>query len=151
LEENHNSIAKSISILHRYGQIFVSKSVEAHNIGSGQYVFLLSLFKEEGISQEKVSDYLKIDKATTARAMKKLESEGFIIREQDGMDKRAYKLFLTKKACDLKNEMEEIIGNWVDTVTKDFTENEKEIARIFLKRMAENAYASIPCCKDKNC
>jgi DNA-binding MarR family transcriptional regulator len=144
MEEVHNSIAISISILQRFGQIFIGKRVESYNIGSGQYVFLIALFKRDGISQEALSKYIKIDKATTARAIKLLEAEGFVKREIDIDDKRAYKVFLTQKAYNLKIDMEEVVGKWLELITSNLTEEEKETAQKLLLKMAANAHACTP-------
>ena len=42
-------------------------------------MFLLELYKKDGKNQEELSEKLNIDKGTTARAIKKLEEEGFLI------------------------------------------------------------------------
>ena len=101
MNDNQSSIGRPISILYRYGQSYTSKKLEAYNIGSGQYIFLLALYRNDGISQEELSAYLKIDKATTAKAVKKLIEAGYIRRDIDSSDKRAYKVFLTAKARDV--------------------------------------------------
>ena len=75
--DNHSAPLRSwLSILYRYGRSHISKVLEPYNIGSGQYIFLMVLLKNNGISQEELSDYLKIDKATTAKAVRKLEQAG---------------------------------------------------------------------------
>lgn len=142
LNKNKHSITKWISILYRYGQNHISRQLSSYSIGSGQYIFLLALFKKDGISQEEVSDHLKIEKATTAKAMKKLEKEGFIKRSTDSSDKRAYKVFLTQKALDIKPVIHNLLKNWAEVLMTDLTENEKETIYELLEKMAKNAFAS---------
>lgn len=140
LNKNDRSINRWVSILYRYGQSHISKQVDSYNIGSGQYVFLLALYKKDGISQEEISDHLKIDKATTAKAIKKLEKEGYIKRNIDSKDKRAYKVFLTKKALNIKPEIHSILRNWADVISGGFSEDEKKLVSELLRRMANNAF-----------
>ena len=140
LNKNDRSINRWVSILYRYGQSHISKQVDSYNIGSGQYVFLLALYKKDGISQEEISDHLKIDKATTAKAIKKLEKEGYIKRNIDSKDKRAYKVFLTKKALNIKPEIHSILRNWADVISEGFSEDEKKLVSELLRRMANNAF-----------
>ncbi|HWJ03616.1 MAG TPA: MarR family transcriptional regulator, partial [Verrucomicrobiae bacterium] len=89
LTNSEGSIRRDISTLYRYGQAYIAKRIGALDIGSGQYIFLMTLFRKGGISQEELSCYLRIDKGTTAKAIKKLEDGGYIKRETDLKDKRA--------------------------------------------------------------
>jgi DNA-binding MarR family transcriptional regulator len=110
----HNySLGKWISILYRYGQINMTHQFKKHNIGIGQhYMFLLPLFHNDGITQEQLSLKLNVDKATTARAVKKLEDEGYILRKIDETDKRAYHICLTNKSINIQPEIREILTDW---------------------------------------
>lgn len=117
----------------------MGKNIESYNIGSGQYIFLIALYKKEGISQEQISEHLKVDKATTARAIKRLEKEGYIRRAIDENDKRAYKIYLTQKALNIKSELYGVIRKWENMLSSGLSESEKEIFLKMLKTMAENA------------
>ena len=140
MNDHQSSIGRQISILHRYGQSYISKKLETYNIGSGQYIFLLALYRNDGISQEELSTYLKIDKATTAKAVKKLITAGYIRRDIDVSDKRAYKVFMTAKAMDVIPVVQEVIKSWENTVSGGLTEEEKRLTEELLHKMAQNAY-----------
>ena len=75
-KENCENIGKYISQLYRRGGAFISKGMEKYNIGQGQFMFLMELYTQDGKNQEDLSKILKIDKGTTARAIKRLEEEG---------------------------------------------------------------------------
>ncbi|MGL5752897.1 MAG: MarR family winged helix-turn-helix transcriptional regulator [Paraclostridium sp.] len=83
-------IGKYISQIYRKGRTFINKELVQQDMGSGQFMFLIQLYKQDGINQEELTEKLSIDKGTTARAVKKLEEEGFVIRLKDESDKRAY-------------------------------------------------------------
>ena len=87
-KENCENIGKYISQLYRRGGAFISKGMEKYNIGQGQFMFLMELYTQDGKNQEDLSKILKIDKGTTARAIKRLEEEGYVRREKDDHDKR---------------------------------------------------------------
>lgn len=143
MRDNEHSIGRWISILYRYGQGHIGKKLEKYNIGSGQYIFLLALYRKDGISQEEISAHLKIDKATTAKAIKRLEEEGYILRETDIDDKRAYKVYLTEKALDIKPFVQAVIADWNNILASGLSEDEKENVLRLLKKMAENAFEHI--------
>lgn len=139
LKENNTSIGKWISILHRYAQCYINKQLKEYNIGSGQYPFLAVLLREDGISQEELSCRLHIDKGTTARAIKKLEEEEYIVRKVDEKDKRAYKIYVTEKALKIKPVLFEALKNWTDILVTGFEQKEKEEVIEVLEKMASNA------------
>ena len=128
-----------ISILYRYGQSYVGRKLEGYNIGSGQYGILLNLHRKGGISQEELANYLKTDKGSIAKSVKKLEDEGYIERSPDADDKRAYKVFLTQKAKDVIPVLEEAIGSWEDTLVSGLSDGERLLVEQLLYKMAKNA------------
>ena len=132
------SIGRYISEIYRMGGKFYSKAFNKFNIGSGQYIFLLHLYFNDGINQECISSNLNIDKGTTARALKRLEELQYVERVVDKEDKRAYRVFLTEKAKDIEEEFFLALSEWNDILSKDFTEEEKVMAINLLKRMTNN-------------
>jgi DNA-binding MarR family transcriptional regulator len=135
-----HSIGRWISILHRYGQCYVSKKLEHHNIGSGQYGILLSLSGKGGISQEELSDYLKIDKGSIAKSIKKLEDEAYVNRSIVADDKRTYKVSLTQKGLNIIPIVQEAINCWEVMITSGLSESDKQIVDELLYKMAKKAY-----------
>ena len=128
------NIARYISEIQRTGNTFFLKELSELGLGYGQFNFLMELYKKDGVRQEDLSINLRIDKGTTARAVKKLEEEGFIIRIHDDKDKRAYRLFLTEKAIGHKNDVYKVARRWEENLTKNLTIEEKEIILNLLKK-----------------
>jgi DNA-binding MarR family transcriptional regulator len=141
LSSREYSIGRWISILYRYGQSYVSKKLGYLNIGSGQYVILLTLFRKDGISQEELSNHLKIDKGSIAKSINKLEDESYVKRSDDSNDKRAYKVFLTEKALAVIPVILETINSWEEMITSDLSDSEKTMVEQLLCKMAINAYS----------
>ena len=140
MKDNEVSIVQYISILYRNGQSYFTKRLGSLNIGSGQYVFLMTLYRKGGISQEELSSYLKIDKGTTAKAIRKLEDEGYLVRNIDLKDKRAYKIFLTPKALDVIPTIQVATKDWENIITSGLSEEESLWVEQILHKMAHNAY-----------
>lgn len=59
-----------------------------YDLTKGQYLYLVRICENPGIIQEKLAEMIKVDRTTAARAVKKLEMNGFI-------EKR--KIHITKK------------------------------------------------------
>lgn len=135
---NNEYIGKYISLLHRQANIFLNKEFSKFEIGSGQYMFMIHLYKNDGISQEKLSDLANVDKGTTAKAIKKLEILGFINRYKDSYDKRINRIYLTEKALNIKNDFFKVLTDWEVLLTKDL--NDEEIAQglNILNKLSQN-------------
>ena len=131
-------IGKAISYLYRYEQIFIGKKIAPYGIGSGQFPFLMRLYREDGINQESLSDYLKIDKGTTARAIQKLVDEGYVFRQRDEKDRRSYRVFLTEKGKKLEPDMKKIASEWGDILFSSLDDSQRREITNSLEIMFEN-------------
>jgi len=49
----------------------------------GQYLYLVRICENRGIIQEKLAEMIKVDRTTAARAVQKLEINGFIEKKGD--------------------------------------------------------------------
>lgn len=133
---NCDSIGRFVSEIYRIGNSFFSKAYAKYNIGAGQYQFLRVLYEEEGLTQEDLSYILNIDKATTARALKRLEDEGYILRKRSAEDKRANVIKLTPKALEIKDEFLGVFKLWEKQITEVLNEEEREKTLNLLKKIA---------------
>jgi DNA-binding MarR family transcriptional regulator len=67
------------------------------DLTKGQYLYLVRICENPGIIQEKLAELIKVDRTTAARAIKKLELQGFIEKNDDEENKKIKKLFPTEK------------------------------------------------------
>jgi DNA-binding MarR family transcriptional regulator len=91
-----------------------------------------------GLSQEEITHALEIDKATTARALKKLEDNGYIERKSDEKDKRIKRVFLTEKGADIKDELKKTAEKWEEKVTHGIPKEKIETFLEVLDKMKDN-------------
>ena len=127
--KGNKHIGKYISQLYRKGSVFINKEVSEYGIGSGQFMFLLELYINDGKNQEEIAETLKIDKGTTARALKKLEDEN---------DKRSNKIYLNDKAKDVREGVLDVLNDWNKEITKSLTEEEEEMLKSLLEKVCKN-------------
>ena len=136
--KGNKHIGKYISQLYRMGSVFINKEVSEYGIGSGQFMFLLELYINDGKNQEEIAETLKIDKGTTARALKKLEEQGFVTRIKDENDKRSNKIYLNDKAKDVREGVLDVLNDWNKEITKSLTEEEEEMLKSLLEKVCKN-------------
>ncbi|MBM7662722.1 DNA-binding MarR family transcriptional regulator [Bacillus mesophilus] len=135
----NQSLGRWISVLYRYGHVYVSRELEPFGIGKGQFMFLLVLYHEDGLSQDEMARRLNIDKGTTARAIGKLEEEGYVFRKTSELDRRLNHVYLSIKANDFKTQFFTILDRWTDILSEGLTQEEVRMAFDLLEKMSQNA------------
>jgi DNA-binding MarR family transcriptional regulator len=130
---------RQISILHRYGQIYLDEHLSGLGLTTGQVPVLAELYFSDNCSQEELAERLWIDKATSARALCALEQRGLVCRHPSPADRRRNVVELTSAAHQIKAEFFRIVDTWTEALTAGFSEAERERALKVLRRMAVNA------------
>lgn len=113
-----------ISIIHRTRIIHLNNEMKDLELTAGQVPFLMHLSHKEGITQDDLAVHLHIDKGTVARALKKLEDNGFIYREINPQNRRKYLLFLTEKGRQIVPKIHQIDKEWEKSVCSDLSDTE---------------------------
>jgi DNA-binding MarR family transcriptional regulator len=132
-------IGRKISCVFRNSHSFFDSVFEEFHIGRGQmHYFMYIVNHGNGLSQDEITHALEIDKATTARALKKLEDNGYIERKSDEKDKRIKRVFLTKKGESIQDELKKTAEMWEEKVTKGIPEEKMEIFLEVLDKMKDN-------------
>ena len=132
-------IGKLSSKIYRRGNIYITEQLKPYGINYIQVMCLVALYIENGIRQETIVEDIGVDKASVNRAIKYLEEKGYITRERNQDDKRAYNLFLTPKAMAFKEISWDNLSNWELMISEGIDAQEKAIAFDVLKKMSLNA------------
>lgn len=138
MNSNNEYLGKYISLIHRQANAFFTKEFSKFGFGSGQYMFMIHLYENDGISQESLSELVNIDKGTTAKAIKKLEELNFIVRSKDSKDKRINRIYLTSKALDIKNDFFSVLTKWENILTNELSPDEISIGLNILNKLSKN-------------
>jgi len=134
----HREIGKNLSTIVRLTHCNINDELMAHDISSGQFPYFMALIMMEGATQEELSEMLFMDKGTTAKALKKLEEKGFVIRKKCQTDKRCNRVLFTDKGRNLIPEVMRVLEIWTDKLFKDFSMDERELLGEYLDRMMKN-------------
>nr|WP_122013063.1 MarR family transcriptional regulator [Maliibacterium massiliense] len=132
---------KWIATAARYNQIYFSKCFEHLGLTGGQYLFIINICLDRGITQDQLADKLAMNKSTIARVVAQLEEGGFLLRRSNENDKRVYNLYPTEKATAMLPQIVDIIQQWNDCLTEDFTQEERDIFEVLMIKLTRNAIA----------
>lgn len=132
--------ARFISLLFRMFTVYLNQEMPRLKIGTGQYIFLAELFDEDGRSQDDLTRSTFLNKANTARALKKLEELGYVRRVSDSNDQRVKHTYLEPAAREIEEEFWRIILKWSEILSRDLSGQRQEQLLTDLEKMADNAF-----------
>jgi DNA-binding MarR family transcriptional regulator len=98
-------IGYNISSTFRLAKILFDKKTGKLGLSHSQFLFIISLYENDGLCQDEIAMSVNLDKTSVSRALKKLEKDGFIKKELCKVDNRINKIFLTEKSLKMKEEV----------------------------------------------
>jgi DNA-binding MarR family transcriptional regulator len=131
-------ILREIGMIARALDSISNIEFKEYDLTKGQYLYLVRICENPGIIGEKLAEMIKVDRTSAARAVKKLEMNGFIVKKEDQHNKKIKKLFPTEKGENvypfLKREND--YSNMV--ALAGFSEEEAEVISNLLQRVRSN-------------
>ena len=124
------TIGKNISILYRQFNMFLNNELEKVDITATELMYLGSLYKKDGITQDELVREYCIDKAATARTIQSMEKKGLVYRKADEVDKRAKRVYLSEKSDEYQKLIQDIQKKWIEKINMEIAEDDMEV---FLK------------------
>lgn len=131
-------ILRNIGSIYRATNSFTDYIVKQLHLEKGQYQFLVRIQENQDINQEELSSLLQVDKATTAKAIRKLVEKEYVVKTKSLEDKRSFKLRLTnlgKDVCDFLNKEENFC---IQFALEGLTQKEQNELNILLGKMKDN-------------
>jgi len=132
------SIGWWVHCIHRHIMMLFDRELAPFGLTAGTFRFALHLLRQDGVTQEELTNEMRIDKGTTARALQKLESLGLVRREQDPADARAHRVYVTDKCRALESDFEEVFRREREALTRGLTADERRQALDLLSRIGVN-------------
>lgn len=133
-----DNIGKLNGALYRHMQAELNTKLGHLGLGSGQSTFFFYICRYEGLSQKELTEKIFLEKSTTAKAVKYLEANGFIRREQDKKDKRVERLYLTEKGKSLQHIVSDAFEANLGIAMRGLTDKEQSTLLKLLNRALAN-------------
>ncbi len=134
---------RHMSIILRYGKMYLDPRFAGLNVGSSQRFFVKMICEQPGITQDKLQPLVLLDKSNITRALDKLEKDGFITKKRYLRDKRTAHLYPTEKANAIYPKVVAIEEEWFEILLGDFTPEEKARFEALLQKAADGAMKAV--------
>ncbi|WP_310829762.1 MarR family winged helix-turn-helix transcriptional regulator [Paenibacillus pedocola] len=131
-------ILREIGMIARALDSISNIEFKEYDLTKGQYLYLVRICENPGIIQEKLAEMIKADRTTAARAIKKLEMNGFIEKKADEHNLKIKKLYPTDQGQQVypfikrENDYSNLVA------LAGFSGSEAEVMAGFLQRVRKN-------------
>ena len=95
------------------------------NLTKSQWIVLAHLARHEGIRQSGLAEILEIEPITLARHLDRLEETGWVQRQRDPHDRRAWNLRLTEKAGPILSKLAALVDETMEEALIGLSEIER--------------------------
>lgn len=140
IEKKHlgYTLFKTFSILHRHSQIYISRRLKKENMTGSHPPFLMTIYLNEGMSQNQLAETLHFNKGAVAKTVTQLENDGYIKRVADTKDRRVHRLYLTDRGKSTIKALMAIEKEWSAQLVDGFSEQEVQDLMDSLNKIISN-------------
>ena len=138
MNDHFSNIGRYVSIFDRLMKMYYDRELSDFDIGWGQQFYVEYLYDHPGASPQEMTDFIRVDKATLTKTMKKLKDVGYIQVIGDEKDRRVKHLYLTQKAMPAAKQIKKIHASFYETFTAGISPEELFETEKILCQMADN-------------
>lgn len=137
---NHNfpNLGRCISILARLMKMYYDRGLADFEIGWGQQFYAEYIYDHPGASAQEMVEFIRVDKATLTKNIKKLAEIGYVRIESDKMDKRVKHLYLTQEGVPAVKKIKEIHCDFYDTLCSGISSEDIQFTEQMMEQMMKN-------------
>lgn len=131
-------ILRDIGVIARALDSIANIEFKEVNLTRGQYLYLVRIKENPGIFPDKLSEMIRVDRTTAARAIQKLEKNGFIEKKIDVENKKIKRLFTTTSGEKLADFIMKENDYSNQVALKNLSTEEIKIFSEILKKIEKN-------------
>ncbi|MEM7347414.1 MAG: MarR family transcriptional regulator [Chloroflexota bacterium] len=135
IEEMMGYLVASVARVHRS---LVQSELSKMDLHVGQEMFLLQLWKQDGITLSEMAEGLGVQQATVSRMLNRIEKAGLVTRRKDPADQRVSRVYLTETGHRLYEPITQMWRDLEVSMLDGFTVEERVLLRRFLLQLISN-------------
>ena len=108
------------------------------NLSNLQFLYVVRIYEHPGIIAEQLANLIKVDRTTLARAVRRLEKQGYVYRESDPDNKKIKHLYVTEKGKQIYPFIIRENSHSNEVALQGFTPKEAHQGHDYLKRIRQN-------------
>ncbi len=129
---------QELNLLFKCSKVFTHKKKFSCGLSDTECMICSYVYYHNLCSQDDVSQGLRIDKTTIAKAVAVLEKKGYLLRNQSDIDKRCKILQITDKGVNDCTRIFDMHNKWLDSIMSVLTPDEKQTFDICCQKIIAN-------------
>lgn len=134
------NITQYICFFYKKFERYCEDKLRPYNLTNGLYTYLIFVYKKPGCTLNEISKALKVDKALTTRAIKKLIDYGYVNKIVDKKDSRAFNIYSTEKCEEAMVRLKNLFTEWEGVILKGLSKEETEVFQVLFKKSLLNIH-----------
>lgn len=135
------SIAKRMIFMARKMQLCIGERLSKFEITAAEEPFFMAIQRNAGATQEELTALVGVDKAATTRAIRSLESKGYLVRRRDDRDRRQNRVYPTDAVFGIGASLHKELLGLNDEAVKGLSEEQLRVLSEALSVMEDNLNA----------
>ena len=138
---NNRWMESSFMLIHQVAHLAkyqALKEMEAYGLRPNQAGILFTLRSEGGLSQRELAKRMGVTPPSMTVALKKLEKQGYIVREQDEKDQRITRIQISKQGQECLEGLGSMIHNLESGLYEGISEKDRQVLKEILLKMRNN-------------
>jgi len=120
----------------------LAERIAEYGVVPGQFAQLLALYERDGLTQRELCDRVRIEQATMAKTLQRMERDGLVQCLPDSQDRRRIRVHLTERAKSLRPHLMAAGRAVNDVATSGLSERDVAAFRRITRRLIENLEAA---------
>lgn len=135
------SLGYQVNHLARLLSQALAVGIAPHGVVPGQFAQLLALFEQDGLSQRELCDRIRVEQATMANTLQRMQRDGLVQCVPDPGDRRRLRVHLTERAREIEHDLVAAARSVNATATEGLTEAEIDAYLKVTARLIHNLEA----------
>jgi DNA-binding MarR family transcriptional regulator len=137
-----DSIIRRSSILDQRRISFIDNRLKETGLKGTAHQYIIIISRHPGANQDTIAEVHGVDKSRVARIAGKLESLGYIRREEIPENRRSNQLFLTEAGEEVLTQIRDALREWGEIICGDMETEEIILFNNALKKIMTNTEAA---------
>jgi len=137
-KDRKRSVALKLSVVARQLRVTFDQSAEACGLTRAQWHLIAVVARNPGATQRTIAEALEVREITAGRLVDRLCDEGYLQRDENPSDRRAYSVYLTPRAQPLLDALDELAKVHEEWIFAGFAPEDLEKLDALLDGIARN-------------
>ena len=144
MEREYNiNASRYFSTLEKYARRYRNMHFEELGLKGNQYFIIMYVSRHPGVTQEVLVQKTLMDKGNLARQVSQLETDGYITRTPDPLDRRNMNICVTEKGEQAAAYIRKTLSQWNDRLLEGLSQEDEQRLNSILTVMIDNARNAI--------